>query len=110
MQPAKATCAWIAAAITVALSAGCDPKAPKIQASSAPTVAAPPAVTTAANGEPHALPDFSALVEAVAPAIVNIKAISEVDAEKADATFLQGVRATVHEALADIDWDQEDGA
>ncbi|HET6491512.1 MAG TPA: DegQ family serine endoprotease [Burkholderiales bacterium] len=80
MQPAKATCAWIAAASIVALSAGCDPKAPKIQASRAPAVAAPPAVSSAANVEPHALPDFSALVEAVAPAIVNIKAISEVDA------------------------------
>ena len=82
MQPAKATCALIAATIIATLGAGCDPKAPKIQASGPPTVATP-AVATAASVDPHALPDFSALVEAVAPAIVNIKAISEVDAAAA---------------------------
>ena len=79
MQPAKATCAWVAAAIIATLGAGCDPKTPKTEASGAPTVAAAPVASTA-SGEAHALPDFSALVEAVSPAIVNIKAISEVDA------------------------------
>ena len=80
MQPAKARCAWIVVAIIATLSAGCDPKAPKVNASASPRVATPSAVATATSAEPHALPDFSALVEAVAPAIVNIKAISEVDA------------------------------
>jgi len=79
MQRANATGAWIAAAAIVALATGCDPKAPKTGAPGAPAAAAAPALS--ASGEPGALPDFSALVEKVGPAIVNIRAISEANPE-----------------------------
>jgi serine protease Do len=79
MQRANATGAWIAAAAILALTTGCDPKAPKTGAPGAPAAAATPAIS--ASVEPGALPDFSVLVEKVGPAIVNIKAISEANPE-----------------------------
>ncbi|MBI4204802.1 MAG: DegQ family serine endoprotease [Betaproteobacteria bacterium] len=77
MQRARAVRAWIAAGVIVALSAGCDPKTPQTQ-----TPGAFPAVAASATGvEPRGLPDFSALVERVGPAVVNISAVRETDAE-----------------------------
>jgi serine protease Do len=81
MQGAKATGAWVAAAVIIALGAGCDPKTPKAQASGALGPAG-----TIASTQPYALPDFSALVEEVGPAIVSIRAISEADADAAAAS------------------------
>jgi serine protease Do len=77
MQWAKSTSAWVAGVVIIALGAGCDPKTPKAQASGA---GAPPAVITAGI-PPHALPDFSALVEEVGPAIVNVRAVTEGEAD-----------------------------
>jgi serine protease Do len=79
MQRAKATSAWIAGLVIIALGAGCDPKTPKAQASGAGTAPA----TVTAGAPSHALPDFSALVEEVGPAIVNVRAVTE---GQADAT------------------------
>lgn len=81
MQETTTMRAWIAAGIIiVALGAGCDQKTPQTHAPGAPSpAAAAPATTT--SGEPRALPDFSALVERVGPAVVNISAVREADSQ-----------------------------
>lgn len=95
MQPAKPRYAWLAAAAIVVLTAGCEPKTPKTQA------AGPPPAPRAANVDPAHdggsaiapsdaqrrvanLPDFSGLVEDVGPAIVNIRAITDGEANVQD--------------------------
>jgi serine protease Do len=82
MNTAQALCGWSAAALIATLGAGCEPKTPKTQpqTQSTPTpsanaVASVP--TTNPMAAPHNLPDFSALVQEVGPAIVNIRSISE---------------------------------
>ena len=81
MQPAKPRCAWVAAAAIVALVAGCEPKTPKTQSPVAPAAAAP---LTGAPARTQALPDFSALVDEIGPAIVNIRAITDSSANMQD--------------------------
>ena len=79
MNPAQALCGWTAAALIATLGAGCEPKTPKTQAQStpAPAAAAVSVPTTSPMAGAHSLPDFSALVQEVGPAIVSIRSISE---------------------------------
>jgi serine protease Do len=95
MQPAKPRYAWLAAAAIVVLTAGCEPKTPKTQAAAPPpaprTASAEPAhdggsatVPSEVQARVAGLPDFSGLVEAVGPAIVNIRAVSDGEANVQD--------------------------
>ena len=86
MQPAKPRCAWVAAAAIVALVAGCEPKTPKTQSPVAPAAAAP---LTGAPARMQALPDFSALVDEIGPAIVNIRAITDSSANVQDGARIE---------------------
>ena len=76
MNSAKFISVWIAVALVTGLAAGCDPKTPKTPKTQAP-VAAVADARAASAPQPHNLPDFSALVQEVGPAIVNIRAITE---------------------------------
>jgi len=85
MQPATPCSAWIAAAAIAMLVAGCEPKTPRTDAPIA--WAAPvPASRSApdASVRQQQLPDFSALVEEVGPAVVNIRAVTDGDANVQD--------------------------
>ena len=87
MQPAKPRSAWIVASAAIAaLVAGCEPKTPKTDAPAA--IAAPAPVPedklSQAPTRQQRLPDFSALVEEVGPAVVNIRAISDGEANVQD--------------------------
>ena len=76
MHSTKRISAWITAAVIAVIASGCEPKTPRTQG---PVAVA--AESQAPSGTPpHNLPDFSALVQEVGPAIVNIRAISESDA------------------------------
>ena len=78
MNSAKPLSVWIAVALVAGLASGCDPKTPKTPKTQAPAAAVSDAQATPAL-QPHTLPDFSALVQEVGPAIVNIRAINEGD-------------------------------
>ena len=84
MQPAKTACAWITAAAVAVLVAGCDPKTPKTPKTQTPNVAAASAPAGDAVVRTEGLPDFSALVEQVGPAIVNIRSVSDTEANVQD--------------------------
>ncbi|MGQ0750314.1 MAG: DegQ family serine endoprotease [Betaproteobacteria bacterium] len=76
MNSAKPISVWIAVALVAAVASGCDPKTPKTPKTQAPAAAIADARAASAL-QPHNLPDFSALVQEVGPAIVNIRAITE---------------------------------
>ncbi|NQT14480.1 MAG: hypothetical protein HQ582_17120 [Planctomycetes bacterium] len=48
------------------------------------------------------------ILEEAIDSVIDVEAFNhEIDQEKADIAFLQGVRNTVHSALADMDYDDQ---
>ena len=68
--------AWVAAGLIAALTSACDPKTPRTEFDAAIPAAINAAAAAAAA---PALPDFSALVDQVGPAVVNISTVRRVN-------------------------------